>query len=350
VAFLFGWARLAVIQTGSIVLLVFVFGDYASQLWRLGEYSSALYAAGAIALLTALNARGVRLGAWTQNGLVLLQVLGLLLIVAVGFTLAPVPSAAAPAAPGGFGLAMVFVLLTYGGWNEAAYISAELRDVGRTMIRALLFGLAIIAVLYLLLNFALLRGLGFAATTGSEAVAADLLRRGLGAPGAALISLIVVVTTLCSANATILTGARTAYALGRDYPLFGFLGRWQGGGETPTNALMVQGLVAGLLILVGAVTRRGFETMVEYTAPVFWLFFLLAGVALLVLRVREPHTPRPVRVPLYPLVPLLFCGICLFMLQASLAYTGIGALLGVAVLLVGLPLWLWQPKPVDGDR
>ena len=90
-----------------------------------------------------------------------------------------------------------------------------------------------------------------------------------------------------------------------------------------------------MLVLLGAATRKGFETMVEYTAPVFWLFFMLTGVALFVLRRREAATPRPFRVPLYPLTPVLFCATCAYLLYASLAYTGVGALVGVAVLAVG---------------
>jgi len=101
------------------------------------------------------------------------------------------------------------------------------------------------------------------------------------------------------------------------------------------NALLVQAVIALLLIGVGAFTRRGFETMVEYTAPVFWTFILLAGIALFVLRRREPDRPRPFRVPLYPLTPLVFCATCAYLLYSSLAYTGFGALLGVAVVAVG---------------
>jgi amino acid transporter len=86
---------------------------------------------------------------------------------------------------------------------------------------------------------------------------------------------------------------------------------------------------------LGTVTRQGFQTMVEYTAPVFWLFFLLTGVSLLVLRVREPDTPRPFRVPLYPLTPLVFVGLCAYVLYSSIAYTGPGALAGLAVLGTG---------------
>ena len=235
-------------------------------------------------------------------------------------------------------MAMVFVLLTYGGWNEAAYLSAEVRDLRHDMTRGLLGSLGLITGLYLLVNWAYLQGLGLAGMAGSEVVAADLMRAAFGAPGAKLISLLVVAAALSSTNATIFTGARTSFALGRDVRFFRFLGRWDAGTETPANALLVQGAVALGLVGVGAWTRQGFEAMVDYTAPVFWLFFGLAGAALFVLRRIEPETDRPFRVPLYPAVPLLFCAACLYMLWSSVAYAGTGALLGVGVLLAGIPL------------
>ena len=95
-----------------------------------------------------------------------------------------------------------------------------------------------------------------------------------------------------------------------------------------------------MLVLLGALTRKGFATMVDYTAPVFWLFFLCAGVSLFVLRKREPEVPRPFRVPLYPITPLFFCATCLYMLRSSLLYTGAGAVVGMVVLLAGAVLLL----------
>ncbi|HEY9285776.1 MAG TPA: amino acid permease, partial [Pyrinomonadaceae bacterium] len=244
------------------------------------------------------------------------------------------------------GLALVFVLLTYGGWNEAAYVSAEVGGSPRNVARALLVSIAIITGLYLLVNWAYLRGLGLAGVAGSDAVAADLMRRAAGERGAQFVSLLVAVSALTSANATIITGARTNYALGRDFRLFRFLGRWREGANTPANALVVQGLIAlALVLLAGTLGRDGFDLMVRYTTPVFWLFFFLTGVSLIVLRFREPDVPRPFRVPLYPVTPLLFCASCLYMLQSSLAYSASiccngAALAGVAVLLAGVPVLL----------
>ncbi|MBD1902345.1 amino acid permease [Trichocoleus sp. DQ-A3] len=344
IAFFFAWARMTVIQTGSIALLAFVFGDYASQLLRLGNYSSSLYAGIAIALLTGLNIIGVQQGKWAQNWLTVAKVGGLLLVVIGGLAFAVPSLPEVPAAPAtsqtNFGMAMLFVLLSYGGWNEAAYISAELRNVNRNMVRSLLVSIGIITTIYLAINFAYIHGLGLANMAASEAVAADLMRRAVGEPGAWFISFLIAISTLGAINATIFTGARTNYALGQDFSLFSFLGRWHHRASTPANALLVQGAIALALVFLGTLTREGFKTMVDYTAPVFWFFFLLTGVSLLVLRVREPQVVRPFRVPLYPLTPLLFCAICAYLLYSSVAYTGVGALVGVAVAIAGAPLLL----------
>jgi len=343
-AFLFAWSRVSVIQTGSLALLAFVFGDYASQLVRLGEYSPSIYAAVLVVTLTALNVTGVQQGTRTQNLLTVVEVFSLLLVIIGGLILIESPpSVASTPAPEGsgaaIGLAMVFVLLTYGGWNEAAYISAETNGP-RDVARALLLGIGIITVLYLLVNWAYLRALGLSGMAGSEAVAADLMQRSLGERGSQFLSVLVAISALTSANATVFTGARTNYAVGRDFRLFKFLGRWRKHRNTPTNSLLVQGTIALALVLIGTLTRRGFATMVEYTAPVFWFFFFMVGLSLIVLRIKDPHIKRPFRAPFHPLLPLAFCASCLYMLQASIAHTGIGALIGVAVLLAGLPIFL----------
>ncbi len=345
-AFLFGWARITVIPTGSIALLAFAFGDYASAAVPLGPYSSAIWAALVIVVLTAVNMVNVRHGARTQNLFTALEVGGLVLVIGAGlFLVAPAvapASAAAPAAgsPPAPGLAMVFVMLAYGGWNEASYISAEVHGRRHNIAVALLLSIAIVTTLYLLVNLAYVRALGFTPMTQSHAVAADLLRTAFGPWGPWLIAAIVAVSALTSANATILLGARTSYAVGRDFLPFNHLGRWHPRANSPRLALAVQGAVALALILLGAVTRRGVETMIEYTAPVFWFFFLLTGIALFVLRWREPQVQRPFRVPLYPLTPLLFCATSAWLLYSSVRYAGVGSVLGIAVLAVGALLLL----------
>lgn len=338
VAFLFAWARLTVIPTGSIALLGFVFGDYAAQLLPLAGGAS-LYAAGAVVVFTAINVAGLKVGKRTQNVLTVLQVGGVVAIIVAGLSLpvsgAPMPSPLAGDAATQWGLVLIFVMLAYGGWNEAAYISAEVMGAGRRLPRALVWSIAAITLLYLLMNVAYLHVLGLGGTGGSRAVAADMMARVLGDRGAQLISVLVAVAALTSMNATMLMAARTTYAFGRAAPMFSRLGRWNARLDAPVNALLVQAGIALALVGLGTLTRRGFTTMVEYTAPVFWLFFLLTGVSLFVLRARVRDIPRPFRVPLYPLTPLVFCAVCAYLLYASVRHTGIGALVGLAVLATG---------------
>jgi amino acid transporter len=151
-------------------------------------------------------------------------------------------------------------------------------------------------------------------------------------------------SALSSANATMITGARGSFAVGADVPALSALGVWHAtdpaAGGTPRRALLTQGGVSLVLVAFGAATRTGFETLVAYTAPVFWLTLLLMGLALLVLRRRDPTHARPFRVPLYPVTPLLFCATSAAMLYSSVAYAGPGALVGVAVMLAGVPVLL----------
>lgn len=356
VAFLFGWARYAVITTGSIALLAFVFGDYLAQvapLPGLGPgWSGALYAGCAVLALGLLNLRGLRAGSATQNWLTLAEVGGLLLVAAAALLLpgaaTGAPAAGPDAAPAGgasFGLAMVFVLLTYGGWNEAAYLSAEIRDGAVNIVRALVLAVLIVAGLYLLVTWSYWHALGMRTLAASPAPAAELMRRAFGRGGEQAIALLVAVSALTSINATMIVGARTGYAMGRDWRPLAWLARWDGQRASPTLALIAQCAAALLLVGLGAALGGGFRAMVEFTAPVFWLFFLLSGISLFVLRRREPGRARPYRVPLFPLLPLLFCASCAYMLWSSLSYVSSRTLggmnaawIGVAVLAVGLLL------------
>ncbi|HYD95840.1 MAG TPA: amino acid permease [Noviherbaspirillum sp.] len=358
VSFLFWWARFSVVTTGSIALLAFVFGDYMNRLLPLPFGGSAWYAALAVAGISWINLRGTRTGIAAQAWLTAIEAGGLLLVAAAGL-LAPEAGAGTAAAaavpspgPQALGLAMVFVLLTYGGWNEAAYISAELKDVRRGMVRSLVWSILIITALYLLVNWAYWHGLGVTALARTEAPAADLLRVAFGPAGEKVISAIVAVAALTSLNATMIVGARTSYAMGRDWPALASLGLWDSRRGAPVNALRVQGIAALLLVAAGSMTGSGFNAMVEFTAPVFWLFFLLSGISLFLLRLREPAAVRPFRVPLYPLLPAIFCATCAYMLWSSLSYVssqslgGINAAwMGVAVLAAGcVLLWLMRMR------
>ena len=343
-AFLYGWARMTVIVAGSIAVFAYLFGDYLSRVINLGPYSSAIWAALVVVVLTLVNYRGIREGKATQNLFTVLEVGGLVLIIVAGLFFAAPPAAAVPAVAGadqpwymgaGLGSAMIFVLFTYGGWNDAAYISAEVRDRERNMVRALLIAISVVALLYVLVNFAYLKGLGYDQMARSNAVAADLLKAVWGPTGEKVIAIMIAIAALTSVNGSMIVGARSNYALGRDWPMLGYLGQWHEASGSPRNAMLVQGAIALALVGFGAIQNTGFKGLVEYSLPVFWGFFLLTGIALFVLRAKEPDAPRPFKVPFYPVVPAIFVLMCGYLLYSSLTYHQAHALVGLGVLAVG---------------
>jgi amino acid transporter len=276
---------------------------------------------------------------------------GLLFIGIAGLVAGGSPKAAAAGAAGtgSFGLAMIFVLLTYGGWNEAAYLGGEVKDARRNMLRVLVGGILIVTALYLLVNAGYLAALGLGGMKESKAVAADVTRLVVGDKGAVLLSLIVCVAALTTMNAAIFTGARTTYALGSDFAMFRRLGEWRAAGSTPANALIVQALITLVLVAASSVTPDGFSAMVAYTSPVFWTFFLLTGLTLFVFRFKQQEIP-PFHVPLYPVIPAAFVLMCAYMLYSSINYVrfavefGVPVLAGIVIMAAGIPLYFLAKK------
>ena len=299
--FLFGWAQLTVILTGSIGAMAYAFGDYAVKFFGLDPKHSVWLAVGSVAVLTILNVIGVVFGKTVQNLLTAVKVVGLGVIVVAGFVWGGDASWASqqPMAGPGFGLAMVFVLYAYGGWNDAAFVAAEVRHRHRNMPLALILGTAGITVIYLLVNAAFLWGLGFEGVKASRAGGRRRQTRlwHLGLQGHQLAG----------------DGFRAGRHQWLDFHRFADL-RQPGGRPSdvclagplecpachPVRSLLTQSAIALLLILtVGTQVGRdsvdtvmttlrlnplpwdkyfgGFDTLVAATAPVFWAFFCSPG-------------------------------------------------------------------------
>jgi amino acid transporter len=363
--FLFGWGQLVAILTGSIGAMAYVFADYVAALGV--GVTGAVVASASVVAVTALNLVGVQAGRRVQNALTLTKVVGLAGIVAVGVF---GPSLAAPAARPGSGdaaFALILVLYAYGGWQHAAYVAAEVEDAQRNVPRVLVLGTGAVALIYLAVNAAYLAGFGFDGLRASSAPAAELLARSLGSVAGRIMSVLVMVSALGAIQGMVFTGARIYASMGDDHAAFASLGRWHPRLGVPARALVAQAAVSlAWIAAVGTHAGRasldaltaalrlpalpwerfdgGFDLLVASTAPVFWLFFLATGSAVLVLRVREPDAPRPFRVPGYPLTPLAFCASCAFMIEASLRYAGGLALAGILPLALGLPVYAWSRR------
>ena len=352
VAFLFAWSRMTVIQTGAIAAVAFVFGDYASEIFSFGANSSAIWAAGAVVVLTALNFAGTLQSKTLQKVMETVLIAGLVIFSVAAIVIGGSPKPATAAPSGSFGFAMIFVLLAYGGWNEAAYLAGEVRNARRNMTRILVWGVVAVTALYLLVNLGYLAVLGHGGIRESKAVAADVMRVLAGEKAVVLLALIVCISVLTTINAAIFTGARTSWALGRDFRILRFLGNWREQGSTPANALLLQGAITLLLVAAGAATPDGFNAMVAYTTPVFWTFMYLVATSLFVIRDRAKEK-APFGVPLYPHIPFVFCAACLYMLYSSIDYVrnpdygpkfgwAVGA--GLLVMAAGIPLYLANRK------
>ena len=342
--FLFAWSRFLIIFAGSSAMLGFVLGDYLSQLVPMGQAARGLVAAGAIVLLALLNLRGIRVGAGAQVALVTVDVVALLLLGAAGLALvaagAPAGVAVVAPHPPQVGAAMVFVMLAYGGWNDAATLSAEMRS-GRGIVVALVGGMTAVAALYLLANWAYVRALGMGGLAASSAPASDAMRAAFGRAGEVAMVALVTVPVLAVMNALTIVGARTLFTSAGDVPALGALARWDAARGVPRAALWTQTGFALALVAYGTIGRGGFQAMVDFMAPVYWLFLAATGAALLVLRRTREHAARPFRVPLYPVLPLVFVASSLGVLWSSVAYVGWrGAGLSFGVLGVGFVV-LW---------
>jgi amino acid transporter len=323
------------------------------------------FAAGSVVVLTALNLAGVIFGKVTQNLLTCVKVLGLTAIFLVGMWWGGERSWSAAESPQNmsYGLAMVFVLYAYGGWNDAAFVAAEVRNRGRNMPLALLAGNLGIMLIYLLVNVAYLWGLGIDGVRGSFAPAADMLTKLVGPWGGRVMSLLVMLSALGAINGLIFTGSRIYVSLGKDHRIFAWLGQWSAPRGAPVRSLLVQAVITLLLIAAVGTARGqwlvdqtlvacglsalpwkqyfgGFETLVAGSAPVFWVFFLLTGVSLFVLRAKDRGITRPFSAPFFPLEPIILCGMCVYMLYSAAVYARGLSLLGIVPLVVGIPLYV----------
>jgi amino acid transporter len=330
VGFLFAWCQLWIVRPGSIGAMAFLFADYANQIWPQAEGTAAAgvlvaYAVGSIVALTAVNMLGVREGKWTQNVLTVAKVLGLAVIVTVGFghpssrAASPPPSASPALSASTFGLAMVFILFAYGGWNEMAFVSAEVREPRKNILRALLIGTGAVTVIYLLANLAFVSALGLEGSR-RPTVATDVLTLGIGPWAGRAISVLICVSALGAINGQIFTGSRVYYAMGKDHRLYAWLGRWNDRRGVPLCSLLIQGAITSALAIWFGLSKNGFASMVIFTTPGFWTFMALVAASVFVLRLRDPETERPYRVPGYPITPILFYCSCWWMVFSSVTF------------------------------
>lgn len=353
VAFLYGWTLLLVVQTGGMAGAAIIFGRYFRELSGLALPEQAI-AAITLGLLTVINCFGIRAGSNVQSALMLTKLGAIALLIGAGWMLVD------PAGPGlttvspevtgsawqGLAAAMVPVLFAYGGWQTATFVSGEMRNPRRDLPRGLFIGVAGVIIVYLLVTWVCLRGLGITGLANTTTPASEIMRQALGSRGAKLIACGIAVSTVGFLSQSILTAPRVYYAMARDGVFFKAVGQLNPRTRVPVIAIVLQGVWA----VVVAMTGR-YEQILNYVVTIDVLFFGLTGASLLVFRARarregtEEAAGELVRVPWHPFTTWLFVLACWAVAITTLVRFPQNAGIGVVILGLGALVYRFWAAP-----
>jgi APA family basic amino acid/polyamine antiporter len=350
VAFLFGWATFLVIDSGAAATLASAFATkYLPYFVTLSPLASRLVALAFIAFLTTVNVLGVRRGANLQNLLTAIKLVAIVAVVALIFAFGHGAAANFVQPPAGrfdagfvtrFGAALIACLWAYKGWEAATYTTGELADPQRNLYLGLLTGCLLVTGLYIATNLAYLWVLPAASIATSSRIAADALAAAVGPSGAAIVSALILMSILGSANANILTAPRVFFAMAKDGLFFARAGAVHPRYRTPHVAIVAMGAWTAVLAMSGT-----FEQLLAYVVFGLWLFFGLTVGAVLILRRTRPDLPRPVRVWGFPATPIVFLASTVFIAVSALVTGPRNAIAGTAIILLGVPVYfLWRRR------
>jgi basic amino acid/polyamine antiporter, APA family len=348
-AFLYGWAMLLAIASGTVASLAVAFSTYLNQVVPLGPLTAKLISVAVIAIVTAVNVWGTRQSSDLQNWttvakvVLILAICVILLILGKGYS--ALPSAmwtegASGALFARFGLAMIAVLWAYEGWQFVTYSAAEVREPQRDFPRSLFFSVLALAAVYLIANAGYLVALGPARATGSDTIAATAFAAVLGPSAAKLVALTILISVFSSLNSVPLTAPRVFYAMACDGLFFPKLAEVHPRFRTPATAVITLGVWSAILAWMGK-----FQELINYTIFVAWIFYGLGAAAIFVSRRKYPDLPRPYRVPGYPWTPLIFTLAAIALVVNVIVSTPKNAFAGLAIVGIGVPIYfIWGRK------
>jgi APA family basic amino acid/polyamine antiporter len=355
-AFLHGWSLLFIIQSGATAGVAVAFARYLNPLLGLPVGYVTPMAVAILLGLAGFHALGIKPGAILINLITFGKTVAIVVLVLGAFLLSRgmgesglqfttlVPATLGGTGPGTRGLVSAFfaglvpVMFSYGGWQNVNFVAEEVRDPLRNLPRAILIGVGCVIAVYVGANIAYVHVLSAPALAATETPAADMAARLFGTVGAKTISLLIVVSTFGFMNLALLSAPRVYYAMGADGVFFKELGRLSPRFHVPTAAILLQGVLAAIF----AISNR-YDELVGYAVFADWIFFALAGLALIVFRRTRPEAPRPQPVPLYPLTPLLFILAGLGIVINTFITDWNNARMGALIILLGIPVFFgWR--------
>jgi basic amino acid/polyamine antiporter, APA family len=377
-AYLYGWAIFAVIQTGSIASIAYVFSGYLEyffpaphlspdweawgfslqwgeqvllDLYPLKDIGLKMVTIILIMFLSTVNFFGVAFGGIVQNVFTVLKNLAIAFIVVLALTMgagsvanfSPFVNSAfqfpSGSLLGGIVLALSGAFWAYDGWNNITYLGGEVKQPQKNIPKAMIFGMSFVIAVYLLVNLAYFYVLPVEAIASSSFLASDVMRAAVGDWGGAFVAIAVMVSTFGTTNGTILVSARVYYAMAKDGLFFKKLEDVHHKYKTPGTSILIQGLWASAITMTGT-----FDQLTDMLIFVSWIFYGMGAYGVFVLRKKMPNAERPYKAFGYPILPAFFVIFSTFFVGFSIWYNVRNALFGMLLVAIGIPLYFWFKK------
>jgi len=346
--YLYGWSAVAVINTASMAAVGVAFAEYLKFFYTISDLAVKEIAIFSIILLTIINIVDVKSGARFQNIFTFAKLGAILGVILLGLFLeggstqnfSPLFTDRPPLSLiGPLGLAMVAVLWTFDGWIFVTYVAGEVKNPERNIPLSLILCMVIVVTVYLALNTVLVYVLGFDQMIGSELVMADAASKFIGGKGAAIVTIIILISLIGANNGFILTSARINYAMARDNRFFKQAAFIHPKFQSPANALIIQGIWACILTFSGT-----FDQLITYIIFASWIFYGMSAGAVIILRKKKPDMDRPYKTPFYPWIPIIFILFAIFLTVNTILEAPRDAAIGTGIILGGLPLYYYWKK------
>ena len=341
--FLYGWTAVAVINTASIAAVAMAFSEYLGFFFVLNPFEIKSIAIVSILILTIINIVDVKSGAKFQNLFTYTKISAISIVIFLGLSLDGGSSnnlfpflsdSSFSSLIGPLGLAMVAVLWTFDGWIFVTYVAGEVKDPGKNIPLSIILCMVIVVSIYLTLNYVLVYVLGFDKMIGSELVMSDAALVFLGNKGAAIITVIILISLIGANNGFVLTSARINYAMAKDGLFFKQAAIIHKKFKSPANALLMQCVWSSVLTLTGT-----FNQLITYIIFASWIFYAMSAGAVIVLRKKLPDLKRPYQIPLYPWIPIIFILFAVFLTINTILEAPRDAAIGSVLILAGLPFY-----------
>lgn len=342
--FLYGWSYLLIITSGSIAVLSLAFSYYLSIFIPMNDTWKILTSIIAISFVTTLNVLRAKFGEMFSNVFTGLKILGILIIIGVGLFYGNSEltfkgfglSNSGNTGLSSFGVALVGVLFSYGGWQHASFLAGETKNPSKNVPIAMITGAIVVTIIYLLVNMSYMLLLPLSTITSSQKVAAEAVSTILPF-GGLLVAAIIAISTLGTIGIYTLSAPRIYYAMAEDGLFFKSIAKVHPKFKTPVNAIIVQSIWAIVLLLFWGT----FEDLITYTVSVEWIFYTLAAAGIFIFRKKLKNVKRPYKTFGYPVTPLIFICITIWFVFNIMINKPLHMGIGIGFVLLGIPAYFF---------